>query len=144
MTTSVTLPDTIGVQPWMTLPATRAVFRELLRRVYETGEAFVGRAMRLEVQLTPDAPRVERFVDFIYQPVRDAAHAVDGIFVLVTDVTDRARAENALRLSNWQLAEERARLAATVEAEQRAQAALRRFNETLEAHVKRGTPPPDR
>ena len=69
------------------------------------------------------------------------AGQVDGIFVLVTDVTDRARAENALRMSNWQLAEERARLAATVEAEKRAQAALRRFNETLEAHVKRGTAP---
>ena len=32
------------------------------------------------------------------------------MFVLVTDVTDRARAEAALRLSNWQLGEERARL----------------------------------
>ena len=30
--------------------------------------------------------------------------------MLVTDVTDRARAEAALRVSNWQLGEERARL----------------------------------
>jgi PAS domain-containing protein len=39
-------------------------------------------------------------------------------------------------LTNWQLAEERARLAATVDAEKRAQAALRRFNDTLEAQVR--------
>ena len=78
-------------------------------------------------------------MDFVYQPLRDAAGEVDGIFVLVTDVTERARAEAALRLTNWQLGEERARLAAIIEAEQRAQQALRRVNETLEWHVKQRT-----
>jgi PAS domain-containing protein len=87
----------------------------------------------------PGQPAGEYVLDFIYQPTRDDAGQVDGIFVLVTDVTDRARAEAALRLSNWQLGEERARLAATIEAERRAQTALRRFNDTLEAHVKHRT-----
>jgi hypothetical protein len=85
---------------------------------------------------TPGEAAQDHVLDFIYQPVRDAAGRVDGTLVLVTDVTDRARAENALRISNWQLGEERARLHAMVEAEQRTQNALRRFNETLEAHVK--------
>jgi PAS domain-containing protein len=71
--------------------------------------------------------------------VRNAAGAVDGIFVLATDVTDRAKAEAALRITNWQLTEERARLASTVEAEQRARAALRRFSDSLEAHVQQRT-----
>jgi PAS domain-containing protein len=71
--------------------------------------------------------------------VRNADGEVDGIFVLVADVTQRARAEAQLRLSNWQLGEERARLAAMIEAEQRAQSALRRFNDTLESHVKART-----
>jgi PAS domain-containing protein len=74
-------------------------------------------------------------MDFIYQPMLDAAGAVDGIFVLVADVTERARAEAALRMSNWQLGEERARLASTLEAEQRARTALRRLTDTLEAEV---------
>ncbi|RYF15030.1 MAG: PAS domain-containing sensor histidine kinase [Comamonadaceae bacterium] len=73
---------------------------ELLQRVYETGEAFVGRAMRLEVQLTPDAPRVERFVDFIYQPVRDADGAVAGIFAQGHDVTEQVSATLALEDAN--------------------------------------------
>jgi C4-dicarboxylate-specific signal transduction histidine kinase len=78
-------------------------------------------------------------VDSIYQPMRAAGGAVDGIFVLAIAVTERARAESALRVSNWQLGEERARLAATVEAEQRARTALRRLNDNLEAHVKNRT-----
>ncbi len=110
-------------------------FVALLDEVYRTGRPYLAASSTIKLQRAPDQPREERVLDFIYQPVVDAAGQVDGIFVLVTDVTERARAETALRLSNWQLAEERARLAATVEAEKRAQAALRRFNETLEAHV---------
>jgi PAS domain-containing protein len=110
-------------------------FVALLDEVYRTGKPYIAASSPIQLQRAPGQPREERVLDFIYQPVVDAAGAVDGIFVLVADVTDRARAESALRLSNWQLAEERARLAATVEAEKRAQAALRRFNETLEAHV---------
>ena len=116
-------------------------FVALLDEVYRSGKPYLAASASVKLQRAPDQPREERVLDFIYQPVVDAAGQVDGIFVLVTDVTERARAENALRLSNWQLAEERARLAATVEAEKRAQAALRRFNETLEAHVKRGKGP---
>src|SRR5690606_12645801 len=39
------------------------------------------------------------------------------------------------RISNWQLGEERARLTALVEAEQRSQQALRRLADNLESHV---------
>ena len=134
--------DVLGKTVKEALPETdEQGFVALLDEVYRTGKPYLAASASVKLQRAPGQPREERVLDFIYQPVVDAAGQVDGIFVLVTDVTDRARAENALRLSNWQLAEERARLAATVEAEQRAQAALRRFNETLEAHVKRGTPP---
>lgn len=114
-------------------------FVKLLDGVYRTGEPWVGTSVSLKLRSSPGAPEEDRVVDFIYQPMRDAAGEIDGILVLVTDVTDRARAEAALRVSNWQLGEERARLAAVVEAEQRAQQALRRFNDTLEAHVKQRT-----
>jgi PAS domain S-box-containing protein len=110
-------------------------FTELLDGVYRSGERYIGAGAAVKLQRRAGEPPEERIVDFIYEPMRDASGAVDGIFVLVTDVTDRARAESALRLTNWQLGEERARLASTVEAEQRARTALRRLTETLEAQV---------
>ncbi|MBG9386860.1 PAS domain-containing protein [Caenimonas aquaedulcis] len=111
-------------------------FIPLLDKVYQSGEPYVATGMLVKLEQALGAPAEDRLLDFIYQPVRDASGRVDGILVLITDVTDRARAEAALRTTNWQLGEERARLAAMVEAEKRAQAALRRFNDTLEAHVR--------
>lgn len=110
-------------------------FAELLDGVYGSGEPYVGAGAKVRLQRSTDGPVEERVVDFIYQPMHEPGGAVDGIFVLVTDVTERARAESALRLTNWQLGEERARLKSTVEAEQRARTALRRLTETLEAQV---------
>ncbi|MBE7368187.1 PAS domain-containing protein [Ramlibacter pallidus] len=111
---------------------------EVLDAVY-AGKPFLGSSLPVRLQLEPGGPVEERLLDFVFQPVQDAGGAVDGIFILVTDVTDRARAESALRITNWQLGEERARLAATVEAEQRARTALRRMTETLEAQVRART-----
>jgi len=114
-------------------------FIQLLDSVYGTGKPYVGSGVQVKLRRGTDGDGEDRVVDFVYEPVRDAEGRVDGVFVMATDVTDRARAESALRLANWQLGEERARLAATIEAEKRAQQALRRFNETLEAHVRQRT-----
>lgn len=111
-------------------------FNELLDQVYRTGEPYLGTGAKIRLQRRGDTPPEDCVMDFVYQPMRDAAGVVDRIFVVVTDVTDRARAEAALRITNWQLGEERARLASTVDAEQRARTALRRMTETLEAQVK--------
>lgn len=73
---------------------------ELLQRVYREGEPFKGRAMRVLLQHAPEAPPVERFVDFIYQPVRDATGGVAGIFVQGHDVTDQVHATVALEDAN--------------------------------------------
>ncbi len=77
-------------------------FFELLDRVYTTGEPFVGHALPLRVQLEPGGPLVERFVDFVYQPIRDAGGAVSGIFVEGSDVTSRKHIEDELRAANRQ------------------------------------------
>lgn len=114
-------------------------FLDLLDGVYTSGEPYIGAGAKVKLQRAAEGPVEERVLDFIYQPMRDAAGTVDGILVLVTDVTDRARAESALRLTNWQLGEERARLASLIEAEQRARIALRRLNETLEVQVQNRT-----
>ena len=54
---------------------------------------------KYEVQTTPDGPAEQRFLDFVYQPIKDAAGAVTGIFVLGADVTVQTQAYYALRES---------------------------------------------
>ena len=40
---------------------------------------------------------MKRYVDFVYQPIKDADGKVSGIFVEGADVTARAKADAALR-----------------------------------------------
>jgi len=77
-------------------------FFELLDRVYTTGEPFVGHALPVRLQREPDGPLEERYIDFVYQPIRDAGGAVSGIFVEGSDVTDRKLVEDELRAANRQ------------------------------------------
>jgi signal transduction histidine kinase len=53
----------------------------------------------------PAGPAVDRYVDFVYEPLKDEQGQVTGIFVLGADVTDRTRAEVALRRSEAELRE---------------------------------------
>ncbi|HWR14269.1 MAG TPA: PAS domain-containing protein [Terriglobales bacterium] len=68
----------------------------LLQKVYETGEPYVAQGFRLEIDRTPGQPLEERFLDFVYQPVRDSKGQVSGIIALGIDVTERRRAQEAL------------------------------------------------
>jgi PAS domain S-box-containing protein len=79
-------------------------FHDLLDRVYRSGERHVGHATPVRLPGPPGAPPEERLLDFIYQPVRDAAGAVTGIFVEGTDVTERERAMAAVRENARRLA----------------------------------------
>lgn len=79
-------------------------FVKLLDSVFTTGEPFVGKDLRAQLQVTPGAPLEDRYLDFIYQPIRGASNEVLGIFVQGQDVTARhhaaiatARAEAELR-----------------------------------------------
>ena len=71
---------------------------ELLDRVYCSGEAYSAQARELWLA-APCGNRRQLFVDFVCQPLRDADGAVFGIFVQGSDVTERVRAERALRAS---------------------------------------------
>jgi len=77
-------------------------FFELLDRVYSTGEPFVGHALPVRLQREPDGALEERYIDFVYQPIRDAGGAVSGIFVEGSDVTARKQIEDELRAANRQ------------------------------------------
>jgi signal transduction histidine kinase/ActR/RegA family two-component response regulator len=77
-------------------------FLELLDRVYSTGEPFVGHALPVRLQREPEGPLEERYIDFVYQPIRDENGAVSGIFVEGSDVTARKLVEDELRAANRQ------------------------------------------
>jgi PAS domain S-box-containing protein len=87
--------------PW----AIEQGFVQLLDRVYASGEAYAGHSSRISLP-RPGGSTDLRYLDFVYQPIRDERGTVTGVFVLGTDVTERKAAEAALAQS-----EERLRLA---------------------------------
>jgi PAS domain S-box-containing protein len=91
---------------------------DLLDQVYRTGEPYIADSAKYAMQTTPGGPVIEQSVDFVFQPIRDAAGTVAGIFVVGADVTERALATAALRESELR---------------------LREANETLEANVQTRT-----
>jgi signal transduction histidine kinase len=72
---------------------------ELLDGVYETGVAYVGEELRLDVQ---DAAGVVRalYFNFVYEPLHDAAGVVNGIFVHAVDVTPQVEARQVAETAN--------------------------------------------
>ena len=71
-------------------------FYELLDRVYATGEPYVARGMPAKVKRTPEAPLVDIFINFIYQPIFATDGTVSGIFVEGSDVTEQHLAQQDL------------------------------------------------
>jgi PAS domain S-box-containing protein len=78
-------------------------YLELLDKVYQSGEPYTATGRKLALEISSAGPLVERYVDFVYQPIRDAAGAVTGIFVVGVDSTERNDADAALRTSEEQL-----------------------------------------
>ena len=72
-------------------------FVELLDRVYDDGEPFVGRGMEVHLAQADGSPPESRYVDFVYQPVRGGDGAVVGILAQGHDITAQALAEAELR-----------------------------------------------
>lgn len=66
-------------------------FFDLLDGVYSTGEAFAARTVPIRFSGEED-----RYLDFLYQPIRDEAGAVTGIFVGGYEVTEQVRSRAAL------------------------------------------------
>ncbi len=94
--------DVIGLAVREALPEIEAegqAFLGLLDGAYTTGEAFTGRQIPFRVQRQPDSPLETCYVDFVYQPITDAAGRVTGLFVQGSDVTEAKLATDALRAS---------------------------------------------
>ncbi len=67
-------------------------FFELLDRVYATGEPFIGVEMPVRLTRREDGAFEDSYFNVVLQPTRDAAGAVDGIFVQTFEVTGQMRA----------------------------------------------------
>jgi PAS domain S-box-containing protein len=100
----------IGHRDVIGLPVREAVpevegqgFFELLDNVFSTGEPFVGRDVKIVLQRTPGGIEETRYLDFVYQPIKDASGKTTSIFVEGMDVTDRRATEQALRELNADL-----------------------------------------
>lgn len=86
-------------------------YLDLLNHVYATGKPFVGHQRQIRFQPSPDVPELERYVDFVYQPLVEPDGKVSGIFLQGQDVTEQHNMQEALRRSEerWKLAIEGAR-----------------------------------
>ncbi|HEX3374775.1 MAG TPA: histidine kinase dimerization/phospho-acceptor domain-containing protein, partial [Edaphobacter sp.] len=89
--------DLIGKSVREALPEAEGQgFLALLDEVYRSNKSFVGRRTPIHLARTASQPLEERFLDFVYQPRREADGTISGIIVLGVDVTESKRAEKAL------------------------------------------------
>ncbi len=84
-------------------------FFELVERVFATGESWVGHSVPVVLQRQPGEPAETRWVDMVYQVLRGADGASNGVFAHGVDITKRKLAEDALREAAHQT-EQRARV----------------------------------
>jgi PAS domain S-box-containing protein len=90
--------DVIGRPVAEALPETvEQGFVALLDQVYLTGRPYIAASARYELPAADTGVVSTRFLDFVYQPIKGASGSVTGIFVEGADVTDRTKAESALR-----------------------------------------------
>jgi PAS domain-containing protein len=65
----------------------------LLDQVYRSGEPYVSGGRKYSYEESPGGPKVEREVDFVYQPIKDTDGKTTGVFVVGVDLTQgRAQA----------------------------------------------------
>jgi diguanylate cyclase (GGDEF)-like protein/PAS domain S-box-containing protein len=81
-------------------------FIDLLDRVYQTGEPYIAKGVKILLHRQGSSEPHVAYLDFIYQPVLDASGSVVGIFCEGHDVTDWINAQEDLKL--WKRALEAA------------------------------------
>ena len=70
-------------------------FVEHLDQVFKTGEPFIGTAMPITLRSSGREPATLHYINFVYQPVRNASNQITGLFCEGYDVTaEREGAEN--------------------------------------------------
>ena len=89
--------ELLGLPVFEALPEARGQgFEGILRRVFDTGTPFVGRALPISLQRQAGGPFTDAYVDLVYEPVLDPAGGVVGIFAQGHDVSEQVHALRAL------------------------------------------------
>lgn len=102
-------------------------FTSILDEVFATGRPFVADHMPIQLPRGPDGAMEQRFLDFVYQPLRDTDGQVHCILVEGNDVTEQYLASAELARVNQALGCNVARL----EAGERRQRLLARLSDSL-------------
>jgi PAS domain S-box-containing protein len=86
--------EVIGKTIAQALPdAVEQGYLQLLDDVYRTGQAHSAQSAKFVMQAGPGGVTHTQYVDFVFQPLRNEAGHIDGIFVEGIDVTDRVLAQ---------------------------------------------------
>ncbi|RZI82839.1 MAG: PAS domain-containing protein [Rubrivivax sp.] len=72
-------------------------FMNWLDDAFRSGVPHVGRSVPVTVNQGAGTQPYDAYIDFMYQPLRDARGEVEGIFIQGHEVTEQHRAEQALR-----------------------------------------------
>ncbi|MBB4051649.1 PAS domain S-box-containing protein [Devosia subaequoris] len=73
-------------------------FIEVLDKVYREGHVHAAEGARVMLENEPGRPAEETFLDFSYNPIRDGAGNITGVFVQGMDRTESVRAVRRQRL----------------------------------------------
>ena len=74
-------------------------FVALLDQVFATGQTSIGPSVPVILAREPEQPHEARYLDFVYDALRDPSGTVTGIVVVGVDMTERNRAETEVRSS---------------------------------------------
>jgi len=91
--------DVVGKTVAVALPevATQG-FADMLDKAFHSGEAVTGNAVPVWLQRIEGEGPEQRYVDFVYQPIRNEKNVVTHIFVQGSDVTERVLGERQQQL----------------------------------------------
>ncbi|MGN6506574.1 MAG: PAS domain S-box protein [Tepidisphaeraceae bacterium] len=95
--------DIVGKPVRVALPEVEGQgYFELLDQVYRTGNAASGTEVPVTLRDGRDGPMRTIRINFVYQPLRGAADAINGIFVHGVNVTESVQAREAIEASERQ------------------------------------------
>lgn len=82
-------------------------FFELLDKVYNTGEPFIGNEVPIQLNPNNTGSPVLKYLNFIYQPVYDLDNKIEGISVFTFDITEQVLARQRAEKLTEQIEKEK-------------------------------------